>query len=67
VLILSLAKLLSGAISMGVGDWMATAADVDLAKTERRREMWECDNYIEGKVCLSYLTSYHATELDNIN
>jgi len=50
VLILGLAKLLSGAISMGVGDWMATAADVDHAKLERRRETWECDNYIEGEI-----------------
>jgi len=50
VLILGLAKLLAGAISMGVGDWMATAADVDHAKVERKREIWECDNYMEGEI-----------------
>jgi len=50
VIVLGLAKLFAGAISMGVGDWMATAADVDQAVAERKRETWECDNYIEGEV-----------------
>jgi DNA damage-binding protein 1 len=50
VIVLGMAKLLSGAISMGVGDWMATAADVDQAVTERGRESWEYDNYVEGEV-----------------
>lgn len=50
VIVLGLAKLFAGAISMGVGDWMATAADVDQAATERKRETWEYDNYVEGEV-----------------
>ena len=40
VLILGIAKLLAGAISMGVGDWMSTDAQVDLVKRERKREEW---------------------------
>jgi hypothetical protein len=35
-----LAKLFAGAISMGVGDWLGTAAEVEMAKRERKREEW---------------------------
>jgi len=50
VLGLGLAKLLAGAIAMGVGDWMSTRAEVDMAKRERSREEWECDNYLQGEI-----------------
>jgi len=49
-LALGLAKLFAGGISMGIGDWLATDAEVDLAKREKRREEWECENYLEGEV-----------------
>jgi len=50
VLILGMAKLFAGAISMGVGDWLSTRAEVDMAIRERRREEWETKNYEEGEV-----------------
>lgn len=50
VLVLGLAKLFAGALSMGVGDWLATDAEVDMAARERKREEWECENYLEGEI-----------------
>ncbi len=50
VLIIGIAKLLSGAISMGIGDFMSSKAEVDLIKLERKRELWECENFIRGEM-----------------
>eukprot|EP01130_Rhizamoeba_saxonica_P016891 TRINITY_DN78_c0_g1_i2.p1 TRINITY_DN78_c0_g1~~TRINITY_DN78_c0_g1_i2.p1 ORF type:complete len:211 (-),score=47.07 TRINITY_DN78_c0_g1_i2:99-731(-) len=42
-------NLVADGISMGVGDYISTSAELSYAKAERRREEWEYDNYIEGE------------------
>ncbi|PRP77510.1 transmembrane protein [Planoprotostelium fungivorum] len=49
-LVMGLAKLFAGGFSMGVGDWLATDAELSLAKAERAREAWEFENYPEGEI-----------------
>ncbi|EGC30950.1 hypothetical protein DICPUDRAFT_50495 [Dictyostelium purpureum] len=49
LLIIVLSKLVAGAISMGVGDYLGTQADIDFAKGERRREAWEVEYYLDGE------------------
>eukprot|EP01130_Rhizamoeba_saxonica_P016890 TRINITY_DN78_c0_g1_i1.p1 TRINITY_DN78_c0_g1~~TRINITY_DN78_c0_g1_i1.p1 ORF type:complete len:284 (-),score=63.19 TRINITY_DN78_c0_g1_i1:99-950(-) len=49
VLIMGFSNLVADGISMGVGDYISTSAELSYAKAERRREEWEYDNYIEGE------------------
>ncbi|KAF2070077.1 hypothetical protein CYY_008603 [Polysphondylium violaceum] len=49
LLVIVLSKLIAGAISMGMGDYLGTQADVDYAKGERKREAWELEYYPEGE------------------
>jgi len=48
-LILALATLTAGGVSMGIGDWLSTQAHVQHARSERRREEWEVEHYLEGE------------------
>ncbi len=49
VLALTLGKLFAGAFSMGAGEFMSSKAEVDYATGERKREEWECENFIQGE------------------
>eukprot|EP01133_Synstelium_polycarpum_P005241 gene5241-6064_t len=49
LLVIAIAKLVAGSISMGMGDYLGTQADVDYAKGERAREAWEVEYYPEGE------------------
>jgi len=49
-LFLGLAKLFAGAISMGIGDWLSSSAELDVAVREKQREEWECENYMQGEI-----------------
>lgn len=44
------ANLLADGISMGLGDYLSEAAELDYVRSERKREAWEMDNYPEGEL-----------------
>ncbi|CAJ0633967.1 421_t:CDS:2, partial [Entrophospora sp. SA101] len=50
VLIAGLAELISGAISMGLGGYLATKSESDHYDTERIREEWEVRNCIQEEI-----------------
>ena len=53
VIILGLANLFADGISMGMGDYLSSHAELKYAEKERKREMWETENYIEGSFIFS--------------
>jgi len=50
VIIMGVASLLADGISMGMGDYLSSKAENDYTSEERKRELWECENYIEGEI-----------------
>ena len=49
VLIMGFANMLGDGISMGIGDFLSSRAEIKFAMREREREMWECENDIEAE------------------
>lgn len=49
VFVIGFSKLLAGAISMAVGDFMSGKAELDMMNVERKRELWECENFLKGE------------------
>ncbi|MFZ5831895.1 MAG: VIT1/CCC1 transporter family protein [Planctomycetota bacterium] len=49
VLILGFANLIADGLSMAIGDYLSTKAELDYQKTERQREQWEIETYPEGE------------------
>lgn len=49
VLIMGFANLIADGLSMAIGDYLSTKAEIAYAKAEREREAWEVENYPEGE------------------
>ncbi len=49
VLILGFANLIADGLSMAVGDYLSTKAEIEYKQKERERETWEVENYPEGE------------------
>lgn len=49
VLILGFANLIADGLSMGIGDYLSSKAEIEYEEFERRREIWEMEHYPEGE------------------
>ena len=49
VLILGFANLIADGISMAIGDFLSTRAEIEYNQAERAREAWEVEHYPEGE------------------
>lgn len=49
ILILGIANLLADGLSMAIGDYLSTKAEVDYNNSERKREEWEVNHNPEGE------------------
>ena len=49
ILILGIATMIGDAISMALGDYLSTKAEIEYQASEKKREEWEVDNNPEGE------------------
>lgn len=49
VLIMGFANLIADGLSMAIGDYLSTKAEIEFQQAERKREAWEVQNYPEGE------------------
>jgi len=43
------ANLVGDGLSMGLGDYLSSKAELDFVKSEKKREKWELENYPDGE------------------
>ncbi len=49
ILILGLAQIFADGFSMGFGEYLSSEIERNYYNTEKKRERWECDNYLQGE------------------
>jgi len=49
VVIVGIANLFADALAMGFGDFLSSTAESEFELMEKKREEWECENYLEGE------------------
>jgi len=50
IVVLGIAHLFADGVSMGMGDYMSSQAELDYTESERKREQWEMDNNMAGEI-----------------
>lgn len=63
VLIMGFANLVADGLSMAIGDFLSTKAEIAFSKAEREREAWEVEHYPEGEK-LELIELYIAKGMD---
>ena len=49
IFIISLAKIIADAFSMAFGEYISNESNRSFYNSERKRELWECQNYLNGE------------------
>lgn len=60
VVVLGISHLFADGLSMGLGDYMSSQAEVEYTESERKREKWEMDNNMSQSTAATAAAQRHA-------